>query len=164
MFKQFTSVLASQSVGHGDARWVEHHRVVITFRGHALAVGRTYSTNALLSRKLTGNGLKRALRGGGPRATPDPRPARLPVAKGDVGWRRLLGTFDQVLLPHGGMGSHSADCPQGNSPAQTLGCHVESRTVKGRLHGVGVSQDKVRITEHESPYILIPELQVAHGG
>ncbi|MFO8034859.1 MAG: metallopeptidase TldD-related protein [Candidatus Bipolaricaulota bacterium] len=134
-------------------------------------------TAALLSQESTGNGFKRALFGGGPWAPPNPWPGRLSVSGGNVGWRNLLTSVEQGLLLYGGMGFHSANYLQGNFSVQALGYHVENGTVRGRLHGVmvagniyedfhgvGVSQETVRHTEYESPYILVPELQVAHGG
>ncbi len=134
-------------------------------------------TGALLSQESSGNGFKRALFGGGPWAPPNPWPARLTIANGDTEWRDLLGSVKQGLLIYGGMGFHSANYLQGNFSVQALGYHVENGQVRGRLHGVmvagniyedfhkaRVSHNTVRLPEYESPYILVPELQVAHGG
>ncbi len=134
-------------------------------------------TAALLSERPTGNGFKRALFGGGPWSPPTAWPGRLSVSAGRNDWRDMLAEIDRGLLVYGGMGFHSANYLQGNFSVQALGYHVQDGTVRGRLHGVmvagniyedfhgvRVSRDTVRHTEFESPYVLVPELQVAHGG
>jgi len=134
-------------------------------------------TAALMSERPTGNGFKRALFGGGPWASPNPWPGRLSVAAGQEDWRELVAGIDEGLLVYGGMGFHSSNFLQGNFSVQALGYHVEDGVVRGRLqgvmvagniyddfHGVRVSRDTVRHTEFESPYLLVPQLQVAHGG
>ncbi len=134
-------------------------------------------TAGLLSQRPTGNGFKRALFGGGPWEAPNPWPARLSVSRGDMGWRDLLAGVDQGLLLYGGMGFHSANYLQGNFSVQALGYHVENGAVRGRLHGVmvagniyedlhgvAVSEEMLQLPDYGCPYILVPELQVAHGG
>ncbi len=134
-------------------------------------------TAGLLGETPTGNGFKRALFGAGPWAAPNPWPARPTLEGGSTSWKDLLEQMDQGLLVYGGMGFHSANYLQGSFSVQALGYHVENGKVQGRLHGVmvagniyehflgvSVSREVVPLQSHVSPYIRVPELQVAHGG
>lgn len=134
-------------------------------------------TAKLLGEAPTGNGFKRALFGGGPWAVPTPWPGRLTLDGGSLPWKDLLEQMDQGLLLYGGMGFHSGNYLQGSFSVQALGYHVANGKVQGRLHGVmvagniyehfhnvSVSREVVPLQGHVSPYIWVPELQVAHGG
>jgi len=126
----------------------------------------------------TGNGLKRALFGGGTETAPAPWPMSLVVKPGDSTFDAMIADLDEGLILFGGLGFHSGNYPQGQFSIQGVGFHVKGGRVVGRLENTMVSADiytdfaNVHAVSREqrrsfgllnsvAPYVMVDSLQVA---
>ncbi len=127
-----------------------------------------------LSKDPTGNGLKRALFGGGIDTPVSPNLVNPVIQKGDKSKDELIASMDEGILVESVIGFHSSNYEQGHFSVQAQGFHVKNGELQGRLQDVmiagniyedfynlkGVGDKIYPSMKGYAPYILVDDVSV----
>ena len=127
-----------------------------------------------LGEKAAGNGLKRALFGGGISTPVSPNFVNPVLEPGDKSKKDLLESMDEGILVESVIGFHSSNYEQGHFSVQAQGFHVKNGELQGRLQDVmiagniyedfseikGVGDEIYPNMKGYAPYILVDNVSV----